>query len=116
MPSTWSFSQPSTCTALFSMCEGDIANKEWRMIVVKICLVKCLPNLKGLTISNFAGRLLVVLMSFARLKKSINHSLMRFNPLSPNSDQHQISPCNINACSTPEVMRINDMITQGEFC
>ena len=31
------------------------------------------------------------------------------------SDQHQISPCNINAYSTPEVMRINDMITQGEF-
>ena len=36
-------------------------------------------------------------------------------PLSPNSDQHQISPCNINAYSTPEVMRINDTITQGEF-
>ena len=29
-----------------------------------------------------------------------------FNPLSPNSDQHQISPCNINAYSIPEVMRI----------
>ena len=37
------------------------------------------------------------------------------NPLSPNSDQHQISRCNINAYSTSEVMRINDMITQGEF-
>ena len=24
-----------------------------------------------------------------------------FNPLSPNSDQHQSSPCNINAYSTP---------------
>ena len=34
--------------------------------------------------------------------------------LSPNSDQHQISPCNINAYSTPEVVRIKDMITQGE--
>ena len=38
-----------------------------------------------------------------------------FSPSSPNSDQHQISPCNINAYSTPEVMRIKDMITQGEF-
>ena len=38
-----------------------------------------------------------------------------FNPLSPNSDQHQISPCNINAYSIPEVMRIKDMITQGYF-
>ena len=36
-----------------------------------------------------------------------------FNPLSPNSDKHQISPCNINAYPTPEVMRIKDMITQG---
>ena len=34
------------------------------------------------------------------------------DPLSPNSDQHQISPCNINAYSTPEVTRIKDMITQ----
>ena len=30
------------------------------------------------------------------------------NPLSPNSDQLQISPCNINAYSTTEVMRIKD--------
>ena len=37
------------------------------------------------------------------------------NPLSPNSDQHQNSPCNINAYSTPEVMRMKDMITRGEF-
>ena len=31
------------------------------------------------------------------------------------SDQHQISPCNINAYSTPEVMRVKDMITQVNF-
>ena len=37
------------------------------------------------------------------------------NPFSPNNDQHQISSCNTNAYSTPEVMRIKDMITQGEF-
>ena len=40
---------------------------------------------------------------------------LRHNPLNPNSDQHQISPCNINANSTPEVMRIKDMITQGDL-
>ena len=34
----------------------------------------------------------------------------------PDSDQHQISPCNINAYSNPEVTRIKDMITQGECC
>ena len=38
-----------------------------------------------------------------------------FNPLSPNSDRHQISPCAINAYSTSEVMRIKDMITQVNF-
>ena len=37
------------------------------------------------------------------------------NPVTPNSDQHQISPCNINAYSTNEAMRIKDMITQCEF-
>ena len=31
------------------------------------------------------------------------------------SDQHPISPCNINTYSRPEVMRIKDMIPQGEF-
>ena len=36
------------------------------------------------------------------------------NPLSPKSDQHQISPCNINASKNRVVMRIKDMITQGE--
>ena len=37
------------------------------------------------------------------------------NSLSPDSDQRQISPCNVNAYLNPEVMRIKDMITQGEF-
>ena len=37
------------------------------------------------------------------------------NPLSPKSDQHQISPCNIDALSNRMVMRITDMITQDEF-
>ena len=43
------------------------------------------------------------------------HETCCINPLSPNSDQHQISPYNINAYTAPEVMRIKDMITQGEF-
>ena len=43
------------------------------------------------------------------------HKSQSFLPFSPNSDQNQISPCNINAYSTAEVMRIKDMITQGEF-
>ena len=37
------------------------------------------------------------------------------NPLSPKSDQHQISSCDINAYSTLEVVRIKDVITPGEF-
>ena len=37
------------------------------------------------------------------------------NPLSPNSDQHQICPGKINVYSIPEVMRIKDTTTQDEF-
>ena len=37
------------------------------------------------------------------------------NPLSPKSDQHQISPRNINALLNKVDMRITDMITQDEF-
>ena len=36
-------------------------------------------------------------------------------PQSPKSDQHQISPCNINALLNRVVMRITGMITQDEF-
>ena len=48
-------------------------------------------------------------------KMSERNKIGPFKPLSPNSDQHQISPCNINAYLTPEDMRIKDVITQGEF-
>ena len=37
-----------------------------------------------------------------------------FNPLSPKSDQRQISPCNISALQNRVVMRIKDMIKQDE--
>ena len=36
--------------------------------------------------------------------------------LSTNNDQHQISPRNTNTYSTPDVTRVKDTITQGEFC
>ena len=39
----------------------------------------------------------------------------KINPLSPKSDQIQISPCNINALWNRVVMRIKEMITQEEF-
>ena len=50
----------------------------------------------------------------------INNGLVKMgkdnlNPLSPKSDQHQISPCNINALSIKKVTRIKNMITQDEF-
>ena len=37
------------------------------------------------------------------------------NPFNPKSDQHQTSPCNINALQNRVVMRITKMITQDEF-
>ena len=40
---------------------------------------------------------------------------MDLSPLSPKSDQRQISPCNIDALLNSVVMRITDMITQDEF-
>ena len=41
------------------------------------------------------------------------HWIPFFNPLSPKSDQHEISHCNINANRV--VMEITDMVTQDEF-
>ena len=38
-----------------------------------------------------------------------------FNPLSPNSDQHQFSPNNIHTFSRNKVMRINEMITKEKM-
>ena len=35
-----------------------------------------------------------------------------FNPISPNSEQHQFSSNNIHTLSRDEVMRINKMITK----
>ena len=36
------------------------------------------------------------------------------NPLSPKSDQHEISPYNVNALENRVVMRIEDMIRKDE--
>ena len=49
------------------------------------------------------------------LRNQTNSVWWKFNSLSPNSDQYQISPRNIKAYLTSEDMRIKDMITQGEF-
>ena len=38
-----------------------------------------------------------------------------FNPLSPNSDQHQFSRNNIHTLSRNKVMRINEMITKEKM-
>ena len=50
--------------------------------------------------------------------KSITHSNRNHFEsmhINPNSDQHQISPGNINAFLIPEVIRIKEIIIQGEF-
>ena len=39
------------------------------------------------------------------------HDLLQFNPLRPESDQHQLSPNNMHTSSRQNVMRINKMIT-----
>ena len=78
-------------------------------------------NFKIASLKGFSSRLLfqpfifihLITLSTGMATKKGPGSILELK--SPNSDQHQISPCNINAYSTPEVMRINDMITQGEF-
>ena len=37
------------------------------------------------------------------------------NPLRPNNDLSQTSPCNIKGLSVSEVLRIENMITQMKF-
>ena len=58
-------------------------------------------------------------MHFNAVNKSRKRSDLviysHFNPLSPKSDRHQISPCDINALINIVVMRITDMITQNKF-
>ena len=72
-----------------------------------------------MSLQNFSGHEMPGLEIGSNLEvwtQSVKSStVMCLNPLSPNSDQYQISPCNINAYSTPEVMAIKDMIIQGEF-
>ena len=55
------------------------------------------------------------ILKFFKLKIPGQVVQSRVNPLSPKSDKHQISPCNINALENRVVMRITDMITQDEF-
>ena len=50
-----------------------------------------------------------------RIVRSLMAHAGKLNPLSPKSDQHQISPYNISALLNRVVMRITDMITQDEF-
>ena len=42
-------------------------------------------------------------------------SFLGVNPLSPNSDQHLISPHNITNLSNIQVMRMNEMINKDEM-
>ena len=50
--------------------------------------------------------------SFQTSKQMKINSILNFNPLSPNGDQHQFSPKNIHTSSREKVMRINKMITK----
>ena len=55
-----------------------------------------------------------IIVSLTEVSK-ISITVNSVNPLSPNSDQHQISPYNISAYSIREVMRFKDMIMQDEI-
>ena len=55
---------------------------------------------------------LLFLSADEKRKLCVNRVESCFNPLSPNSDQHQFSPNNIHILSTDKVMRINKMIAK----
>ena len=57
---------------------------------------------------------MIILVSNSSVKKYI--VTVTINPLSPDSDHRQISPCNIDALLIREVMRIQDMIIKDELC
>ena len=44
----------------------------------------------------------------------MRRNVLAFNPLSPNSDQHQFSPNNIHTMLRGKVIRMNKMIAQGK--
>ena len=45
----------------------------------------------------------------------VAQELFTIHPLSPKRDQHQISPCKINALENRVVMRIEHMIREDEY-
>ena len=45
----------------------------------------------------------------------MRRNVLAFNPLSPNTDQHQFSPNNIHTMLRGKVIRINKMIAQGKM-
>ena len=57
----------------------------------------------------------MTILGYSEHELSLINILYTLNPLSPKSDQHQMSPCNINALENRVVMRITDMITQDKF-
>ena len=50
-----------------------------------------------------------------RLSKLLHETFDVICITRPKSDQHQVSPCYINALQNIAVMRITDMITKDEF-
>ena len=71
-----------------------------------------LELLFNVSLNLMAVRSLRILMNFVAqlMVTMILSTCSRFNPLSPNSDQHQFSPNIIHTLSRDKVMRINKMI------
>ena len=56
--------------------------------------------------------LLLGLRFYTRLQNNARFPEISLNPLRPNNDLSQTSPCNIKGLSVTEVLRIENMITQ----
>ena len=63
---------------------------------------------------NFKGTYVQIVQK-VDLKERHLVKFVTVNPLSPKSDQHQISPHKINTSLREKVIRINKMITKGKL-
>ena len=77
--------------------------QDWSGMLVSLKVHQCLLRL---------WRVMMTLL--LRNRNCVTLRSVKVKPFkAKNSDRHQSSPRSINAYSTPEVMRIKDMITQG---
>ena len=83
------------------------------VLAVTVAIPRPIPVAISIAIPTTVSLPILVPFTLAITRRLARMLLRRlfFNPLSPNSDQHQFSLNNIHTMSRDEVMRLNKMIT-----